>query len=355
MYRHISGILLWLAVSTLCMTGCEQDNAPLTEEKPLRPVRTMVVSVADTTNSHEFTAVVDAARKADLSFKISGEIITMNIKQGDRVVAGQVLAKLDDKDIKIQLKEAQSSYDKAKSDFDRARKLIKSNTISKADFDQVKAQHNSALAILDGTKNNLSYTSLKSPFKGVIAKKYSENFQEVNAKQPVFALHDLSSINLKIDVPESIMINTRQNDTPPNLSASFDAIPEVSFPLKFKEVATQPDEVTKTYEATLSMEKPKNHTILPGMTARVVAELSIPDNISPKFYLPANVVLKNSSGNFVYSVVDNKDGSGTIVMKTVTIGEISQLGIEIFSGIAEGEHIVTAGMSKVSDGLRVKF
>jgi len=79
MYRHISGILLWLAVSTLCMTGCEQDNAPLTEEKPLRPVRTMVVSVADTTNSHEFTAVVDAARKADLSFKISGEIITMNI------------------------------------------------------------------------------------------------------------------------------------------------------------------------------------------------------------------------------------------------------------------------------------
>jgi len=342
-------------LSLLLLSAC--NNQPeAAKESPLRPVRTVTVTSPDLNRAHEFTAVVDASRKADLSFKVSGELVEFNVNQGQPVVAGQVIAKLDKSDIQIQLSEAQSSFDKASADYQRAKNLIRSNTISQSDFDQVLAQYNSSEAKLETATNNLKYTELKASFSGVIARKYTENYQEVSAKSPIVALHDLTNIYLKIDVPESIMIRVQRNDVPTNLVAKFDAINDIEFPLVFKEVSTQADEVTKTYEVTLSMVNPPGHTILPGMTALVMAENIIPsDEAIPYFYLPANTVLKDSQGNYIFTVIDQGDGVGQIKRQSVTIGEITQLGIEIFSGIEKGDRVLTAGMSKVTNGMNVTF
>lgn len=344
-----------LLLSFLFISGCEMETDDTATEKPLRPVQSILIEAPDTSRRHEFTAVVDASRKADLSFKVSGEIIAIHINQGDGVKAGQVLARLDDTDIKLQLEEAQSSFEKSDADYKRAKSLVQKNMISKADLDQLKAQFNLAKARYDGAKNNLAYTQLKSPFDGVIAKKYSEKFQEVNAKQTVFTLYDISTINLKIDVPDSIMIHIRKGEVPKNLKATFDEIPGVVFPLKFKEASTKPDELTKTYEVTLTMLASRKHNILPGMTARVIARRELDDDDPANFFLPVHVVLKDSQGNFVYGVKDNNDGTGTITKKRVMVGEINRLGIEIYSGIEEGDSIISAGMSKVSDGMLVKY
>ena len=334
--------------------ACSEEKSTEGVEAVLRPVRSILVTRPDTVTSREFSAVVDASRKADLSFKISGEVVKVYVKQGEKVGSGKVLAKLNDADIKLQVGEANSNFEKAEADFARARKLIQTNTISKADYDQVKANFNSVRAVLKGVENNLSYTELKAPFKGVVAKKYIENFEEVNAKQAIFALHDLSSIHLKIDLAESIMARSKR-DNSPKLTAFFDAIPDASFPLSVGEVSTAPDEITKTYEVTLVMKMPKNRNILPGMSARVVAEWPLSEDSSGNFYLPANLVLKDSRGNYVFTIADNGDGSGTVARTEVTIGDISQSGIEVFSGISEGDRVLTAGMSKVNDGMLVKF
>lgn len=353
MNHHCPFRLPLICCLSLVLSACGEDDV-VSPEPVLRPVRTMIVTSPDTGKSREFTAVVDAARKADLSFKVSGEIVKVFVKQGDEIKSGKVLAKLDDTDINIQLDEAQSSFEKAQADYTRAKKLIQSNTISKADFDQVKANFNSAGAVLKGVENSLAYTELKAPFSGVVARKYVENFEEVNAKQPVFALHDLSKVHLKIDIPESIMVQARP-DNPPKLTAYFEAIPDATFPLSIGEVSTAPDEATKTYEVTLIMKRQKNRNILPGMTARVVAERTLAESFDANFYLPASVVLKDSQGHYVFTVADNDNGTGTVHRTEVTIGEISQLGIEIFNGVREGEQVLTAGMSKVSDGMQVRF
>jgi len=351
-WKKVKALLLSCLVTILAACGNDDSDAPI--EPLLRPVRTMLVTSPDKAQLREFSAVVDASRKADLSFKIAGKIVKVLVKQGTDVESGTVLAKLDDADIILQYNEAKSNFEKVQADFTRARTLIQSNTISKADYDQVKANFSSARAALQGVENNLAYAELKAPFDGVIAKKYLENFEEVNAKQPVFALHDLSRIHLKIDLPESIMVRASP-DSPPKLTAFFDAIPDASFPLRISEVSTAPDAVTKTYQVTLVMDTPSDRNILPGMTARVVAERTLPDETSAHFYLPANVVQKDSNGNFIYTVRDNGDGSGTISRIEVTIGEIRQSGIEIFSGVKQDDRVLTAGMSKVSDGMLVKF
>jgi len=332
------------------------DNEGNVAEKPLRPVRTSVIELPESGRVMQYAAVVDASQKADLSFKVSGEIISLMVKQGDEVTKGQVLAKLNDKDIKLLLDEAQSTFDKADADYKRGLSLIEKNVISKADIDQLKLQYTTANTQLSSAKNNLEYTHLIASFDGVIAKKYTENFQEINAKQPVFALHNIREIHLKINVPESVIIQIPRNDTSRDIVAIFDDIPGQEFPAKFKEVSLQADEITKTYEVTFSMTSPKDHTILPGMTAimRGTERLTSAD-AEKRFILPSNSVLKDAAGNFVFIVEPLENGKGRIVKLPVQIGAITANGIEVFAGIESGQHLVTAGVSKVSDGLIVKF
>ncbi len=339
----------------LTLTACSDQNE-VVDEKPLRPVRTMTVYAPDLTRTQTFPAVVDASRKADLSFRVSGEITKFPVNEGQPVKAGDVIAKLDDRDYAIQRNEAQSLFDKAQSDYNRAKNLMTTNAISRADFDQLKAQLDSAQARLDTAENSLAYTELTASFDGVIARKLTDNFQEIQAGTPVVSLQDLSNIYLKIDLPESIMIRVRRDTAPGKLFAEFDAIAGTRFPLTFKEVATQADEVTKTYQVTLSMPAPENNMILPGMTANVTAErLIADDSTEAAFHLPANVVMKDTKGNYVFVVEQVSKGVGKVSRRSVNAGAITELGLEIFSGIQQGDVVLTAGMSKVTDGMQVKY
>lgn len=346
---------LFVAIISFLIVSCSESNTVISE-KPLRPVRTIVIKHPEPNQTMEYTAVVDASQKADLSFKVSGELVKVLVKQGDEVVRGQVLAILNDQDIQLNLVERASNYEKAKADYDRGVNLVKKKVISQADIDQLKAQFTTASAKLEAAKNNLLYTKLRASFDGVIAKKYTENFQEISAKQPIFALHNIQKVHLKINVPESVMIQIPRNDRTREIIVYFNEIPGEAFPAKFKEVSLQADEITKTYEVTFIMDNPVEHTILPGMTAilRGTKNLNASDN-KKRFYLPSQSVLKDSEGNFVYIVEPISEGKGKIKKLAIKIGHITTQGIEVFSGVSSGQFLVTAGVSKITDGMLVKF
>ncbi len=345
-----------LCCACLMIFSCSSSHDDKEIEKPLRPVKSITIEHPQSGRVMEYTAVVDASQKADLAFKVPGEIVKMLVNQGDEVKKGDVLAELDDTDYKLGLEEAKAAYQKAKSDFDRGSNLIKSNVISNADFDKLNSEYLSSSAKLESAKNNLSYTKLIASFSGIVAKKYTENFQEVNAKQPILALHNIRKVDLKIDVPESVMIQIPRNDKSREIVAIFDEIPNQEFPVKFKEISTQADEVTKTYEATFTMESPPEHTILPGMTAilKGTKRLSATDE-AERFYLPSHAVLKDAKGNFVWIVEPEAPGIGKIKKVEISIGDITGQGIEVFSGVTSGQQLVVAGVSKVNDGMLVKY
>jgi len=347
--------------ATILLSACEKTQQ-IEVAPELRPVRTLMVETVDVSKALEFTAVVDAVNRADLAFKISGNLTHFLVKQGDKVNTGDVIAKLDDTDLKIYVAEAQAHYDKATADLSRAKNLIKTNYISASEFDQIRTSAQSAKAQLASANNNLDYSTLRASFDGVIAKVYSKNYQEINAKEPIVRLHDLSQIQLIVNIPESIMIHLQKNAAQGVVSATFNSIKDYSFPLQFSEVATLADEHSKTYEVIFTMKALKGYVILPGMTASVKARVALPrheNQIYPNFYLPSHTVLKDSEGNYVFVVKEHNPGVGKIVREAVVIGNITAQGIEVFSGLdsglQSGDHVVTAGMSKISAGSLVKF
>ena len=167
------------------------------------------------------------------------------------------------------------------------------------------------------------------------------------------------------------MMHLKKNVIQGNITASFGGMTDREFAIQFAEVSTIADEYTKTYEVFFTMPAPKSFVILPGMTARVKADVltSSGDGLSRavNFYLPSNTVLKDAQGNFVYVVEQHDVGVGKIVRKSVVIGGITAQGIEIFtelasalntelnSALTSGDQVISDGMSKISSGSLVKF
>lgn len=143
--NHLKQAGIWLML--MMLLGCGQQEA-VTEEAPLKPVRTMTVSLDDEI-AKSFTGTVDAIKTADLGFRVSGQLIAVNVKEGQFVKQGQELALLDQTDFKITLAASQAEYDRALSEFNRAQKLVKKGAVSRSDFDKLKAQLGTALAQLN--------------------------------------------------------------------------------------------------------------------------------------------------------------------------------------------------------------
>lgn len=343
----------------LFITACDEQQKIQTKE-PLRPVRTMLASASDGIAGRDFPGIVIAENRADIAFRVSGKLKDLLVKEGEKVVNGQVIARLDQTDFKIELKDKQATYDKSKANFTRSATLLEPGHISQREFDEIKAAYSTADAHLRAAKQNLIYTELKAPFDGSITKSYVDNFEEVMARDKIVTLQDLKSMQVEIDIPESLMINVRRSSEQRKIHATFDAIKDKKFPLIFREVSAQADETTHAYKIRFSLPPIENYTILPGMTATVVA-----DNVSGvdssgdenEITVPSHAVLEDNKGRFVYIAVPESASSmtGVIHRRNVTTSRLTNTGLIITSGLDPNDMIVIAGMSKMQEGLNVRL
>ena len=345
----------FLAICSLLLTtGCGKSTNEKIDESPLRYVKTHTVNNGDAIEWREFPGQVAASQTADLGFRISGKLENLLIKEGDLVVEDQLLAQLETTDINIQLKKAQAEYEQTHADFERGKILVEKGVISRSDFEKLNTQNASALANLEAAQQNKEYSSLRAPFAGRIAKRWIDKYEEVTAMQKIVTLQDISAINIEVSVPESVMINVKESEKP-KVVARFEAIPDREFPLELKEVATQADELTNTFEVTLEMENIEGYNILPGMSVTVRGEKRHSSTTASSIYIPAQAVLNDGKQQFVFVAVPEEQNEAIVHKKVVTTGRLSSAGLEMISGVEIGDKIVIAGMSKMSEGLRVKL
>jgi RND family efflux transporter MFP subunit len=340
---------------SLVLMACSSEEAVVieTKEAPLKPVRTLTVS-AGATITKSLTGVVDAAKTAELGFRVSGELVAINKKESEFVKKGDVLAQLDQADFKIKLEASQAEFDRAKAEFKRAKNLIKQGAISASDYEKLQAQLSSAKSQLNGAQKNMEYTVLKAPFDGVVAKQYFSNFEKITSSSTFATIQDLSSYEVKINVPESIMIKVKRNDAP-KVYAVFDGDQDKQYPLTFKETSTRADEKTQTYSVRFMMAAPKGINLLPGMSATVFVEKNIDETSANGMYVPTHAVLEDSQGRFIYVVNPTDDTRGEVIRRSVVVGNLDENGMQILQGLDSGDRVVTAGMSKISQGLVVRL
>ncbi len=358
--RSTTQLSVCILLPTLLASGCSKGEEPTAVEGP-RPVKTIVVAAPDAgaARMRQFPARIDAMNKAELAFRVPGTIKELPIKEGDRVEPGQLLAALDPTDYEIAVKDAQATFNRASNDFDRAKELVDKGFISRTDFDAKEAEYKNAEAALERAKQDLSYTRLTASFVGTIAKRYVQRFEEVQAKQPVLAIHDASLLEVKIDVPESVILQIRPSGSGRvesgriPVTAAFDNWPGRKFDLTLREVATRADPKTQTFEVTFTMPAPKAFQVLPGMTATVTADLRKVATSEPVVYLPATAVTADESLKPFVWVVDEQ--TMTVHRKPVKVGRLRGSSIEIEDGLEPGSRVVTAGVGQLVEGMKVRL
>lgn len=325
----------------------------------VRPVKTFIVSGGEADLVRSFPGRIEASKRAELGFRVPGTVAQILVNEGDGVAEGQVLARIDPTDYEIVLRDRQATFDNAERNFKRATELIGSGNISRLDYDRMEANFRTASAAMAAAKQDLIYTTLKAPFSGRIAKRRVERFEEVVAKQTVFSLQQIDSLDVKLDLPESLVrsIRMEQDEQPRDARdrirawAEFEGIPGERLPLDIKEVATKADPKTQTFEVTLTMPNPERFVVLPGMTATVTADFSRSSVVREVQLVPATAVVADSSLDARVWVLDPQ--TMTVSSRPVQVGTMVGDQIQVTRGLAGGEEIVAVGASYMAEGMQV--
>lgn len=353
--RRNCSILLAVPLSLL-LASCE---APEIEDKGevIRPVKTMVIDAPGAGGERRFPGRIESSRRAEVSFRVPGTLRELPVKEGDEVEAGTVLAQLDDADFQTAVDDREAVFKRANADYERAKELVKKGFLSRVDFDKVEADFKSAQAALKQARLDLSYTSLRAPFSGSVATRYVQNFEEVQSKQPIIALRDLTLLDVKFNVPESLIIRLTEQgvdegagDVP--VYATFDATPDKRYWLNYKEAATRADSATQTFEITYTLPAPSDLEVLPGMTTTVTVDVTRYLGAQQIFTIPvSSVVADPGLASRVWVV--NPD-SNTVSAREIEVGLMEGNQVQVKSGLSGGEKIVTAGAAYLVEGMKVR-
>ena len=355
-FRQVNAGFLGV-LSLILLTACAPPEK--IKQETIRPVRVFVVENSGYSGERIFPAIVSANKKAALSFRVSGELTSIPIASGVEVAAGQELARLDDRDLKNQVSARQADFDLARSEFQRIKLLHDKNVVSESQFENANAKQKAAKVQLQLAKDALTDTILKAPFAGRIATIMVENYQYVRAQTPVLILQDNKSLEIKVQMPESIIgkINVSKVNIKYQPTVTFTSRPDIQFKASYKQHATQVTPGTQSYEVVFSMPTPENFLIYSGMGAIVSFDLTqvIADDSAIKgWVVPITAVLKDDTTGANQVWVYNADNN-TVTPRPVTLGKVIQSGVIIESGVTEGEQIVSAGLNRLRSGMKVKL
>ena len=221
--RKFFSIIVLVGIVAGAYYGLEilrSQKEEITKAEVIRPVKTVMINSGGNGGVWHYYGTLQGGRRVDVSFRVSGPIKTIKVDKGASVKKGTILATLDPRDYQTRLRQAKSSqaqaksqYDNALANFKRYENLYKERVIPKSTYDTYKTQmevaksaFDAAIASTAAVQDSVKDTELRAPFDGVIVDRMVENFQDVTAKQPIFSLQDISTLEIVFNVPDNDVI-----------------------------------------------------------------------------------------------------------------------------------------------------
>lgn len=358
----ISRVPVRLAAVALALTpACAEPPPP--PEPVLRPVRYQQVFTAAGPRTRTFSGVARPGLESALSFRVPGTVQSLGVKVGDRVRAGQTLARLDPVDYELQVKEAEAALRQAEAaarnataNLDRVRGLYEKSNASAADLDAARAAADSSAAQLEAMSKRLElaqrqaqYTHLVAPVSGAVAEVGVDVNENVGAGQTVVVVTAGEAPDVEIAVPEGLIARIEEGRP---VRVTFDAIPGREVDGLIREVGVTATRTATTFPVTIRLAAPQP-LVRPGMTAEVAVGFDVREGAA-RFVVPPEAVAEDREGRFVFVLDPAGDGTGTVHRRPVTVGELGTGGLEVVDGLADGDLVVTAGVSRLENGQRVR-
>ena len=344
-----------LAVAVLLSACGREAESPAPE---VRPVRTITVAKREVGEVVSYTGRIEAEIEARLSFRIAGRMIERSVNVGDRVDAGQVVARLEPQDELNALRSAQAAvaaaeaqFAEANSNFERQRHLLARDVASRAQFERAeqaletaRAQLDTAQAQLKAAKDRVSYTELTVDAPGVVIATAAEPGEVVQAGQLVIRVARKDGRDAVFDVPAQVLRSAPSN---PIVKVNLTDDPKVTATGRVREVSPQADPVTRTFEVRVGLIDPPAAMLL-GST--VIGRMQL--EATPTIEIPATALTEFDRRPGVW-VVDPK--SLTVSARNVEVLRHDPATVAIASGLDTGDIVVTAGVQALHPGQKTRL
>lgn len=351
-----------LAFLALTLISCGKEEEKV--EVVLRPVQYQVIGTFDAQKIRTFSGVAKPGDEKDLSFRSNGIMTVLNIKVGQRVKQGELIAQLDNVQANLAfeqsisaLSSAESAMFTSKTNLERTKLLYEKGSESLSSYENAKNDYQNALSQFESSARNkdiqesqINYGFIYAPSNGIIASRDAELNENVSAGQVIGVLNAGQQINVEVGIPENVINGITLNM---ETDISFSAIKDV-FKGSVIEIAPSLDPNTATYLVKIEI-LDANASIRPGMASNVTINLSAQATEDNGIVVPVKAVGEDGNGNFVLLVEVIDDETAMIKKQKVQIGELTGNGFKIISGISEGQKIATAGLQTLLNGQKVRL
>lgn len=326
------------------MVSCTHVRGKESADTKTVSVKTVRISSTDKVHQSEYIGTVESDNSADLSFQVNGNIEKIHVQEGQSVQKGQLLAKLNVATFESQYRATKAGFDQAQDAYNRLSTLYKSNSLPEIKYVEAKSNVEQAEANMRIAKKNLDDCSLYAPFQGVIGRKIQEEGVNVMPGTPVFNLMRISTVKVKIAIPENEISSVFTGE---ECVVKISALDNRSYTGKVIEKGVVAHPVSHTYDIKVQLDNPQKE-IMPGM----VCKSYLSDKNSPgTIIVPLKAVQADSSGkHFVWLV----DSHGKASCNTVVIGKLTGNGIAIEKGLKVGDELVVEGYQNLSPGAAVR-
>jgi RND family efflux transporter MFP subunit len=347
------------AMAAGALAACTEGNGR-TAERPqeLRAVFAQSVSFEPRTANRSFVGVVRPRVESDLGFRVGGKVSERLVQVGERVIAGQALARLDTVDLMLQLEQAQAELAAASASLisaeqedrriDQLRRegwsTVSASEKQKAAVEEARGRRNRAERSVSLAANSLDYATLKADADGIVTATLVEPGQVVAQGVASIRLAKVDSREAVAAIPESLIERVKTAKAEVSLWSE----PGKTFQARLRELAPSADPATRTYQARFTIvDAPPNLEF--GLTATVT--LSDPDS-EKVVRLPLSALFNEGKGTSVF-VVD--PATGALALKPVDVVAYESNNVVLRNSVAAGEMVVTLGVQKLDTAQRVRI
>lgn len=334
--------ILTAIMAAVALAGCSGNGQNAKSEGPVHSVLTVKPKEVQGGESSIYSGIVREAHNVNVGFKTPGQIMSVNVKEGDYVREGQLIACLDDEDYKLGVEALQIQYDQVKDEVARLKTLYEKKSVSANDYEKAKAGLDQLGIQLKVNKNKLEYTKLQSPVSGYVQTVNFSKGEMVDAGTPVFVIMDVSSRRVELDIPASAY---RKRDTFTAFTCSLPGGEPVA--LKMESIIPKADAV-QLYRMTLSFAGRCPDVFVPGTNVTVRIESS-GETEGNSCIVPFSAITFDQTDYYVFTV-ENGD---MVSRHPVSVESVAGNEVRI-TGIGSDELVVRAGASVLSDGEKVR-
>lgn len=333
-----------VALMMLVAVGCGKKETQVSES--IRYVKVAVVEVDSSSVLEEFSGVVRELDDVKLSFRISGPIADIVVKEGQYVKKGSLLAVMDKRDYQLQYNAIEAEYEKTIGEIERLEKLYGTQSLTDNDYEKALAGKRQITAKFESAKNALADTRLVAPFDGYVQTLFVSKNETIAAGMPVVSIVNVSGLIIEVDIPSNTYIRKDQFD---RFSCRVHNFPDDEMPVSFIGIAAKPNR-SNLYTMQLHLTPRPDSKIAPGMSAMVSVFYKSVSLGTPK--IPLSACFSENDKTYLWMF---DSASGTLSKREIELGAVDlDNNVRVEAGLSGGETIVAAGVHSVQEGVAYK-